>query len=120
MLYSESRNVIFVGPFVLKVPSWKNWPSFLEGLTKNIREAQFYSHPDCPCPSSLCPVLPVLPWGLACIMPRAKPLNAAAWQLVQQKAPSFLRQMTGGHLDSFGQLRSGRVVAVDYGSPVYP
>lgn len=119
MIRSDTRNVIPLGPFVLKVPSWKSWSSFVEGLAKNLRETRFYDHPDCPCRTSLCPIF-ALPGGFGNFMTRTTPLDATAWNRVQKDIPTFLRQMTGGHLDSFGQLPNGRVVAVDYGTPPYP
>ena len=112
------RRVFLLGPLAVKVPRLSPWPSFLEGLSKNLREVAFRDDPDCPCRSSLCPVVFSAPLGLAVVMARVRPLTDGEWRAA--RAPTFLRIMTGGRRDSFGRLPDGRTVAVDYGLPPSP
>lgn len=132
-----TREVILIGPWAIKIPSFRNGKLFLTGMLANMQEREF-SHTGWP---ELCPVKFYVPMGLLVMMPRCKPLSDAEWESLDHRAfcsrsdpyaeinyDLVTGQINGTHADvasylipaehkrcSFGML-NGRVVAVDYGN----
>jgi len=113
-LRGATRLVIFVGGWVLKIPSIHSWKHFLWGLLGNMQERQF-SKSDM---EGLCPVIFSIPWGFLNVMPYARPFSDAEFLAFDFK--SFTEREdyiipVEHKTDSFGWL-NGRPVAIDYGS----
>lgn len=117
-----TREVLILGDWVVKLPSFRGWRPFLSGLMANLTErARSGLDP------RLCPVRFAAPGGFLSIQRRARPLTPAAADAI---TPEFGQLPTGGpwprvpppDLDpadplswrNFGEL-DGRPVIVDYG-----
>ena len=111
----QSRAVFVVGDVAIKVPRPASWKQFLWGMLANLQEADLgrRGYPE------LCPVLFAAPGGVAVVMRRARVCN-------ENDAPTEeeYRELTSRpdrcvpaewKPDSWGRLRDGRLVAIDYG-----
>lgn len=111
-----TREVLILGPLVVKVPSVRSWRHFLLGLLANINEAR-RSGLD----PRLCPVRWAAPGGCLLVMRRAAPLSDEEFAAVP---PDFGRLPAGepfplGPLPDVNRRNLGRLdgrpVIVDYG-----
>ncbi|WP_376956426.1 hypothetical protein ABNQ39_00270 (plasmid) [Azospirillum sp. A26] len=109
-----TRLVLFIGGYVVKLPSPHSWRTFLWGLLGNMQERQFSR-----CGwDGLCPVIFALPGGFLNVMPRARPMTREEWFSFDPEQFTNRQDyiIPAEHkMDSFGWL-DGRVVAIDYGS----
>ena len=136
-----TRIVLFVGNYVIKIPSVRNLHkrmgvgAFLLGLKSNKQEHKFNKVKWV----ELCPVKFYIPGGLLLIMSRASPLCIDDWKsfcydkfvtrgcpeakkvlndhngdVSRVSDPSYLVVPSENKIDSYGYYK-GRIVAVDYG-----
>ena len=110
-----TRTVFLTKKYAIKVPTFKSWKLFLNGLLSNLQEREFCTTkwPE------LCPVLFSDPLGFIIIMPYAQPLDKDFFYDLFDY-DSFTNKgdyivPVENKLDSFGSL-DGQIVAVDYGS----
>ncbi|MCM5689520.1 hypothetical protein CN140_02645 [Sinorhizobium meliloti] len=66
-----TRTVILTRRYALKLPSFKSWRLFLQGLLANMQEREFGKAER----DGLCPVLFSIPGGLLVVMPRCSALT---------------------------------------------
>ena len=100
-----TREVILIGSRAVKIPSFRSWKLFLNGLLSNMQEKTFSKYSE-----KLCPVLLSFPGGFLNVMPRCHPIEDR--QLMFADADGLEIEQK---LCSFGYLH-GKIVAVDYGS----
>lgn len=110
-----TRTVFLAGAYAFKIPSCRSWRTFLHGLLSNMQEAEFgrTGWPE------LCPIRLSLPGGLLIIMDRAEPCEET---LTHDDYCRLTTPQGKGYCipaewkpDSFGRLRNGCIVAIDYG-----
>lgn len=106
-LRGRNRFVVLVGPWAIKVPSLRCWRDFLFGLLNNLNEAAWHREPK----MAHCPVIWCAPGGFILVMPRARILTDAEFELVRRRLPPARAELKA---DSWGYV--GRMLlAVDYG-----
>lgn len=101
-----TREVFLIGRWAIKIPSFRSWKLFLQGLLGNMQEKQWSGFDE-----RLCPVVFYTPGGFLSIMPRATPIEC-----INDEYLSICDSLpVEKKLCSFGLL-NGKIVAVDYGS----
>ena len=104
-----TREVILVGKIAFKIPSFRSWYLFLEGMQCNINE---YNRQKCS--KHFCSVFRIIPGGFLNVMPRCEESD---WN----KDMDDFFETDEMHLyverknDSFGYL-NGKLKVIDYGS----
>jgi hypothetical protein len=99
----QSRAVVLVGRWAVKVPRLASRRQFLWGLLSNLAEAERRGV------EGACPILVALPLSLALVLPRCEALPEGA------EVPEHVRRLAGfdDKPCSYG-LHLGRVVALDF------
>lgn len=111
-----TRQVLLIGKYALKLPSFFSWENFLRGLLGNIQETMLFRLWTKNGVKEHCPIILSFPGGFLNIMPRTKELNDSEFKTVDYKALcDKLGYIPEYKSNSFGWL-DGRVVCFDYGS----
>jgi hypothetical protein len=118
-----TREVFLTKHLAVKIPTWRTWRHFLQGLTANINERNWWRWTN---DQRLCPVRFALPGGWLIVMDRAEHIKmpeAGSYAegfglLTRENILRRLDEFTGlpveAKPDSFG-LIEGNLVAIDYG-----
>lgn len=116
-----TREVFLVGQYAIKVPSFRTWRHFVQGILCNLNERTWWQLTR---DERLCPVLFSIPGGFLIVMRRADALAPAGeyaesfGMLTRERIQERLENLIGFPVepkpDSLGVL-DGRIVAIDYG-----
>jgi len=105
-----TREVLLIGKYAFKFPSFRSWWLFLEGLQCNMNELQRQR-----CSEHFCPILFKLPGGFLIVMPRATETSLTDDEYEEFRKINELHCYVERKDCSFGILK-GKLTAVDYGS----
>lgn len=108
-----TRNVILIGRYVIKIPTFTQWNLFLHGLLGNMNEKIWWKNSG---DLRLCPVLWSCPGGFLNIMARAREVTVNEYLGMSKKymknyfdtIPVEIKPSSFGWIDR-------RLVAIDYG-----
>ena len=100
-----TREVFIFKDLVFKIPSFRSYKLFLNGLLANLQESfRWKTTKD----KRLCPVLFSLPFGILVIMPYASPVKKVNYN-------KFNGLPLDLHVTNFGKYKN-KIVLIDYGS----
>ncbi len=105
-----TREVLLIGNYAFKLPSFRSWYLFLEGLQCNMQETDRQR-----CSEHFCPIIFRIPGGFLNIMPRATETTLTDDEFVKFRELNELHVYVEGKDCSFGII-NGKLMAVDYGS----
>lgn len=116
--HGVSRWVFLIGSVAIKFPSLSSWRQFLLGLLANMREAEW----SC-CDDRFCPIVFKITGGFAVVMKRAETLTDIEFDgfdydrfVCDPTRELNIVNLVERKSDSFGRLKNGKIVAVDYGN----
>lgn len=103
MLHGQSRTVLLLGPWAVKLPCILGWRRFLWGLLSNLAERERAGM------EGACPLLWAAPLGSVLVVARGEPVPPGV------EIPPHVRELAGydDKPCSYG-IVEGRVVALDY------
>ncbi len=102
-----TRDVLLIGRYAFKFPSFQSWRQFLMGLIANQHE-KMWAKSD----KRLCPIHTYVPGGFLNVMLRAEPIKEGYGEEIDKMKADLLP--VERKYSSFGLL-NGQLVAVDYG-----
>ena len=108
--HGTTRVVFLCGAYAFKIPTFKSWNLFLNGLLANMQEKLFSGVWE-----ELCPVVWAIPGGFCVVMRRAQPISEEQWEEVCGHIPEHIFNIAESKSINYGWL-DGKIVAVDYGS----
>lgn len=106
----STREVLLIGRWAIKIPSWRGYLHFLYGLIANLNEVTWWNGTHDP---RLCPVLFSLPGGLLIVMPRVNLAHAPVGPTREH-----LKYFEGLPVELMPRnwgMYNGQLVTVDYG-----
>lgn len=104
-----TREVFLIWKYAFKIPSFRSWWLFLEGLQCNMNEISRRKLSE-----HFCPIIFWIPGGFLVIMKRAQATKVSDEMIMEFKNLNQLHCFVESKDCSFGIL-NGKLVAVDYG-----
>lgn len=110
-----TRQVFLTKKYAIKIPSFYNWQSFLNGILCNISEIEFSTLKDL----YFCPVVWKSWLGLVVVMPRCREPNQKFFRMELEHTRSKLNfeefYFSDCKINNYGYL-GHRLVKIDYGN----